>query len=450
MILTAKQLEHMKEGTKLTDEGFDPDGLLKGRFKGSLIARRRAGRSNVEFYLRMRAGGSDRMHRIGTWAPAGGGGGITISEARKVSLSMALQYAAEGAEFKENRKTEQEAEHLARKRKAAEEAGDNSLGALLIAYVDDLRHRGRVSASDVESTVRTRIEKRHPDLWAKPARMVTQDDLLKILGGMADEGITRRVNLLRSYLKTAYEFGFGMSGDPRYHRQALIFRIAENPAARIKRRKEFDQGGKRVLSGAELGRYLRRLDLVESLVVRVFLQLQIRLGGQRLTQLARVKWSDLREGNLRLVDTKGKGEPRDHVLPLSEASLKLINSLTGLSDTWIFSSNGSVSLRTETASQTVTEICQVMMNEDEVSERFTASDLRRTAETLMASIGINKDTRVELLSHGRNSLVRKHYDMFEYLPAKRAALAKWAKALDGWKAGKTAQVVSIRKTKPAA
>ena len=85
-----------------------------------------------------------------------------------------------------------------------------------------------------------------------------------------------------------------------------------------------------------------------------------------------------------------------------------------------------------------------MMAADESTVAFSASDLRRTAETLLASIGVNKDTRTELLSHGRNSLVSKHYDMFEYLPAKRAALAKWAKALDGWKAGKTGKVVALR------
>lgn len=449
MILTAKKLENMADGSKLTDGGFDPDGLLKGRFKGSLIARRRAGRSNIEFYLRMRAEGSDKMHRIGTWAPSGGAGGITLSKAREQALELALQYAEEGATFKDKRAAEREADDLERARKAASEAGDDSLGALLLAYVDDLERRGKVSYRDVERAVRSKIEKKHPDLWGKPARTVTKADLMGLLSGMADEGITRRVNIMRSYLKTAYEFGIGMADDIHYFAKAQVFRVTENPAARIKRRPEFDNPGERVLSALELGHYLRRLDDVESLVTRVFLQLHIRLGGQRLTQLARAKWSDLREGNLVLIDSKGRGKPRDHLLPLSDANMKLVNKLKGLSDTWIFSSTGDVPMRPETASLAVTEIARAMIKEDEATEPFVASDLRRTAETMMASIGINKDTRTELLSHGRNSLVSKHYDLFQYLPAKRAALAKWSRTLDDWKRGKTGKVVVLRGGKTA-
>lgn len=449
MILTAKKLENMADGTKLTDGGFDPDGLLKGRFKGSLIARRRAGRNNVEFYLRMRAEGSDKMHRIGTWSPAGGGGGITLSKARDKALELALQYAEEGSAFKDKRAAEREAEDLERARKAAEEAGDDSLGALLLAYVDDLERRGKVSYRDVERAVRSRVERKNPELWSKPARLVTKADLMELLSGMADEGITRRVNLMRSYLKTAYEFGIGMADDIHYFAKAQVFRITENPAARIKRRPEFDNPGERVLSALELGHYLQRLDAVEPLVQRVFLQLHIRLGGQRLTQLARAKWSDIREGNLVLIDSKGRGKPREHLLPLSDANMKLINKLKDLSDTWIFSPVGNVPMRPETASKIVTKISQDMIKADESTEPFAAGDLRRTSETLMASIGINKDTRTELLSHGRNSLVSKHYDLFQYLPAKRAALAKWSRALDDWKRGKTGKVVVLRGGKTA-
>lgn len=433
--LDAKTLANLKDGAKVSDDGFDPDGVLKGKLKGSLIARRRAGRTNVEFYLRMRASDMDKMHRIGTWSQNRGVGVVTLSEARKLALELALQYATEGAGLKDKLEAERKAEQQARVVAEERAKADDSLGALLIAYVEDMRHRGRRSADDVERMFRSRIENKHPDLWAKPANTVTKDDLMGMLGGMVDDGITRRVNMMRSCVKSAYEFGIGMADDMRHATKAKVFELTDNPAARIKRRTEFDKAGERVLTPVELGHYLRRVDDVASVPVRAFLQLHIRLAGQRIEQLLRAKWTDIREGTLRLIDEKGKGKPREHLLPLSAADQKTIAGLKGLSKEWIFSTNGEVHMRPETITSAVRVICQDMIAAKEATEVFTASDLRRTAETLLASIGVDKDTRTELLSHGRNSLVSRHYDKYEYLPAKKDALGKWSRALAGWKKG---------------
>jgi len=141
--LTSKALDALKEGQKLTDWGFDPDGELRGSLKGSLTVRRRAGRNTVEFYLRMRAGGKDRIHKIGDYAP--GAGGIGLAEARRIGLEVAKQYAIEGESFKDQRAADAlAAEEAKRLEEAVAEAakadarGDGSLGALLIAYVADL------------------------------------------------------------------------------------------------------------------------------------------------------------------------------------------------------------------------------------------------------------------------------------------------------------------------
>jgi integrase len=454
MILTPKTLANLAEGAKASDDGFDPDGLLKGKLKGSLVARRRSGRNNVEFYLRMRAAGMDKMHRIGTWSPNSAPGCVTLSEARHQAMQLAMHYADEGADFKAQREAEKEAERQAqeaaeamRNQQAAEARGENSLGALLIAYTEDMQKRGRSSHRDVERMFRSRIEKLHPDLWAKPAHQVRKDDLLAVLGGMASEGIERRVNMMRSCLKTAYEFGLGMEDDIHHHEKAKIFNLSDNPAARIKRRAEFDKANDRVLTPIEVGAYLRELEKVDSLPVKIFLKLHIRLGGQRVEQLLRAKWSDIREGTLQLIDAKGRGDPRPHLLPLSDTAKELIKELAGLSPEWLFSTTGKVAMRPETATSAVREIAARLVQEEIASATFSPSDLRRTAETLMASIGVDKDTRTELLSHGRNSLVSRHYDKYEYLPAKRAALAKWNKALDGWMKGDTGKVVGIRTKK---
>jgi len=60
-------------------------------------------------------------------------------------------------------------------------------------------------------------------------------------------------------------------------------------------------------------------------------------------------------------------------------------------------------------------------------EAFRAGDLRRTCETMLESLGIPKELRGQLLSHGRNTGVQaKHYDRYAYLPEKKQALQIWA------------------------
>ena len=78
-----------------------------------------------------------------------------------------------------------------------------------------------------------------------------------------------------------------------------------------------------------------------------------------------------------------------------------------------------------TASHEVTDIAR-KMTEVYGTASFTAADLRRTAETMLASLGVGKETRAQLLSHGRTSGVQAlHYDRYHYLTEKRRALELW-------------------------
>jgi len=47
----------------------------------------------------------------------------------------------------------------------------------------------------------------------------------------------------------------------------------------------------------------------------------------------------------------------------------------------------------------------------------------------MASIGIAKDTRAQIQSHGLGGVQARHYDRYDYLAEKTAALDAWARWL---------------------
>ena len=57
---------------------------------------------------------------------------------------------------------------------------------------------------------------------------------------------------------------------------------------------------------------------------------------------------------------------------------------------------------------------------------FSMRDLRRTAETHMAALGVSSDVRAQIQSHGLGGIQARHYDRHDYMPEKRAARALWA------------------------
>ena len=57
--------------------------------------------------------------------------------------------------------------------------------------------------------------------------------------------------------------------------------------------------------------------------------------------------------------------------------------------------------------------------------RFTPRDLRRTIKTRLSEVGVLKEVRDRVQNHALHDVASKHYDRFDYLPDKRAALEGW-------------------------
>jgi hypothetical protein len=58
-------------------------------------------------------------------------------------------------------------------------------------------------------------------------------------------------------------------------------------------------------------------------------------------------------------------------------------------------------------------------------EPFQGRDIRRSVETRLQALGVSREVRAQLLSHGRTSGVQqKHYERHDYLPEKTKALAE--------------------------
>ena len=73
-------------------------------------------------------------------------------------------------------------------------------------------------------------------------------------------------------------------------------------------------------------------------------------------------------------------------------------------------------------------------------ETFNLRDIRRTVETMLAGMGVSRETRAQLLSHGLGGVQAVHYDRHSYSAEKRAALVAWEAHLEGIMSAQEASV----------
>jgi integrase len=417
--LTVKAIEAAKAGDVLTDSSL-------GRGSGKLVLRVRARR---EWYFRHRLGGRSTLIKLGDFPRVG------LPEARRRAEELG-RLVREGIDPKIR---EREARGAAER-----DSRRGSLGQLLGAYVSALRGRGKVSARGVELLFNRGVVGPFPDLVARKAADIGPEDIQRILARLIKRGLRRDVNLLRACLRAAFSFGGQQDFDPAtLARDGVVFNLLSNPVVLVPRKGEFDRARDRTLTDAELRDLWEALD-GRAPPVRNAIRLAFVLGGQRMTQLLRAQWLDFDEaaGTLVLRDPKGRGPVRDHLLPVSEWAGEMIEELRAVhaGTGHIFEGSQGGVLRLNAVSGLVGELAS--------GKGYQLRDLRRTAETRLARLRVDKETRAQLLSHGRASGVQaRHYDRWTHIDEKREALALWEHHLRGVLAGHTeaaGKVVALR------
>jgi integrase len=92
----------------------------------------------------------------------------------------------------------------------------------------------------------------------------------------------------------------------------------------------------------------------------------------------------------------------------------------------------------------VNSLALQMMEAKELREGFELRDLRRTCETMLASIGISSDIRAQIQSHGLGGVQARHYDRHNYMAEKRATLESWNQYLQRLVEGRTGEVIPMQ------
>lgn len=353
---------------------------------------------------------------------------IYQSGIRDLHAFLAHQTAEQAAAIKAAQREREEAER---------QATSGSLKALCTAYADWLEAQGKQSAKDARGVL-DRCMTAFPALAANRAKGISHKDIAAMLAKLVEAGKGRAAGKLRSYMHAAYRAALQAEGDPTIPSALHGFDLDKNPVALVaaKGLAKFNRARERVLTEAELKAFLRALDGRPGVQADT-LHLLLLLGGQRVIQLLRAKPTDvdLDAGTITLLDPKGaRQQPRVHVVPVTEPAAVILTKY--LKGPWCFSTHGKVPLRTETLSMLVAEVSAKLLEDGTIRESFRLSDLRRTTETMLARMGISKDVRAQLLSHGIGGVQDRHYDKYSYLEEKRAALEAWALKLEQITTGK--------------
>jgi integrase len=412
--------------------------------EGRLLIRVRPNGSK-EFFYRYRSNDQDKTLALGRYDPAGTNG-RTLAGIRK-ALRERRELQRETGDVKLHLETQQRREAL--------EARKGSFEQLLNAYADSLEAAGKTSAKEARGIFKRHVIKPFPLLAKSKANEIKPGDIQTILARMVRAGITRQVNKARAYLRAAFAYGGKADNDPRtVAKDGVLFGITANPVLLVPIIKEYERTGDRVLEDAELREYWKALDELP-IAQRATLRLNLALACQRPTQLVRAGWQDFdfAERTITIRDSKGRGVTRDHLVPLTDFALQQLKPLRQLNERPAkqgeeaplpFSSFGPRPLAVETLSVAVREVSKRLKRTHKIPT-FRQGDLRRTAETMMQKLGIAREVRAHLLSHGRSAGVQgKHYERYDYLTEKRTALEKWAAHLERIIEGKSAKVIGLK------
>jgi len=324
-----------------------------------------------------------------------------------------------------------------------------TLRALLDAYCEHLEANSKTqSARQAKSIIKCHVFEAHPDIAALPASDITPDHAATMVRYVIEQGKDRAAGVLRSYLSAAFNAGRKARYNAKLPAAFIAYQVQINPVELIATIAV--NRGDRTLNADDLKAYIAALS--DDDLSDMALKLALFSGGQRMAQLLRAKVSDYDKDSqtLRLWDGKGKrSTPREHLLPLAPKAAaiveKLIERAKALETPLLFSSFGKTQLVETTPGKRATAICKAMK-----CEAFDLRDIRRTCETMLAGMGISRDTRAQLLSHGLSGVQAAHYDRHSYTDEKRAALVAWEQRLDDIATGRhAANVVQMKPRRKA-
>jgi integrase len=182
----------------------------------------------------------------------------------------------------------------------------------------------------------------------------------------------------------------------------------------------------RTLTDAEVSMVWHRLDncaMVEA--IRIAIRM-ILVTAVRRVEIATAKWADIADDVWTIPGEYSKSQ-KPHAVPLSPLAVRLLEQLKVLAGESQFVLPSFHRKKKQWQSLTERAITRAVRENETVFgiPHFTPHDLRRTARTGMAKLGVPETIAERVINHIPPGIV-KVYDLHSYLDEKRDALNKWA------------------------
>jgi integrase len=296
---------------------------------------------------------------------------------------------------------------------------------LFEAYYESLKAAEKPSAKNVQWILLTgRYAAAKAIGETLPAAKIRPSHITPYLAETHERGAVVMAREARAYISAA--FAFAMKSEHDYRKSGgIAWGVESNPAAAIPVDENSFRVGDRHLSPAEFRALWNWLGDHDVSRAATALRL-IMVTGQRVQEITRLRDTqyDRREKMLEWSKTKN-GRP--HAIPLPSQALTLLNCVTPNRRGVFFPHRDKPdqSLTTEAVKRLIGRFL-----EEFDAEAFTTRDLRRTWKTLAGAAGLSKEIRDRIQNHARSDVSSRHYDRYEYLPEKRAAMKTWSEYLD--------------------
>lgn len=428
-------LKYAPAGTYVTIEQLPHGGSLQARLLSTQA---------VQLYWRYSLEGRTYREPIGVHDPSSPPKkmeptprGFSLAAARERCRELAMrheQHRDDGGLREAKRSERERIAQVREERRRAEEAAAaaaaerarHSLSALLDDYVQLQRSKGRISAREAEGIFNLHVVAAWPSIAQAPASELTQEQVVDMLRRLVEHGKGRTSNKLRTYLRAAYQCAIDVRVSASIPVAFKAYDVQSNPVAHTRRDRQFDSADKRPLTADELRAYWRLIEKLPGMRGQC-LRLHLLAGGQRIEQLVRLRWVDVREGSITLYDAKGRpGQgPRAHTVPLTSGAARDLKAFERAGE-YVFSTTKGVKPISGTtlsgwAAQAV----------GDAIEGFQLKRVRSGVETLLAANRISREIRGHVQSHGLTGVQARHYDGHDYMAEKREALDLLARELAG-------------------
>ena len=181
----------------------------------------------------------------------------------------------------------------------------------------------------------------------------------------------------------------------------------------------------RYLDMKEVGAVYRAADML-GYPFAGFLKLLI-LTGQRRTEVASVRWSDLDlDAGTWVLQSEDTKSARAHLVPLSPQAIDLLKG-TPQFGPFVWSSDGQTHIKSY--SQGKKKLDTLLAAKDVELKPWRLHDLRRTVATHMVRLGVSELVVGRVLNHSPQGVTARNYALHSYEAEKREAMQHWADGL---------------------